>query len=52
VTYYATWRAHGQTYESGPHDTLESCQREVFGRAYAPSRNAVTFWQVLKESTD
>ena len=52
MLYFATWRAHGQTYESGPFDTLEDCRRAVFGRASAPCRNSVTFWQVLKDSTD
>ena len=51
MVYYATWKAHGQKYESGPHDTLAECERDVFGRAYAPSRNEVSFWQVLREST-
>jgi hypothetical protein len=52
MIYFATWRAHGQTYESGPHDTLLDAQRAVFGRPSAPTRGDVTFWQVLKESTD
>ena len=46
MKYVATWKAHGTTYESGRHDTLEACELDVFGRAYAPLPNCVRFWQV------
>tara|TARA_R110001606_G_scaffold352579_1_gene502967 strand:- start:270 stop:431 length:162 start_codon:yes stop_codon:yes gene_type:complete len=52
MVYYATWRAHGTTFQSKQHATLEAAELEVFGIAFAPQRDAVTFWQVLKESTD
>ena len=46
MKYVATWKAHGTTYESGRHDTLEACELDVFGRAYAPLPSSVRFWQV------
>lgn len=49
--YYATWKAHGQTYQTKDHETLAACERDVFGRAYAPTRNSVRFWQVARDST-
>ena len=53
MIYYATWKAHGTRYTTKQqHDTLAACDREVFGQAYAPSKESVTFWQMLKETTD
>ena len=50
MAYYATYNAHGTRYQTGVHDTLEAVELEVFGKAYAPSRNAVTFWQIEESS--
>jgi hypothetical protein len=52
MIYYATWKAHGTRYISKQHDTLEAVELEVFGSAYAPQKDAVTFWQTQKVSTD
>jgi hypothetical protein len=52
MIYYATYKAHGTRYTSKQHDTLEAVEREVFGQAYAPSKDSVTFWQQQTNSTD
>ena len=52
MVYYATWKAFGTTYQTKMCDTLKQAELEVFGIASAPQRDSVTFWQMLKESTD
>ena len=52
IVYYATWKAHNTTFQTKMCDTLKEAELLVFGIASAPQRDAVTFWQVLKESTD
>ena len=51
LAYYATFKAHGTTFQTLKRPTLAEVETDVFGRASAPQRSAVRFWQVLTEST-
>ena len=51
MIYYATWKAHGTTYQTKMCETLKEAEVLVFGIASAPQRDSVTFYQLEKDST-
>jgi hypothetical protein len=43
IKYYARWRAHGES-NYAEADSMDKLELLVFGRAYAPCREQVSFY--------
>lgn len=48
MTYWASWTLYGESYQASA-DSKDALQLLIFGKAYAPSYNAVHYWTTAKQ---